>query len=240
MKTILKSFKILVTLVLLFAATTVKAQITALSGLATGTIKAYCLTGDPVKLTAATPSGGAATSYTWVRYAGQTAGTPGSGTAITAATSTTIVDTPPAAGYYTYVSTGINASGCMSDPSPPAVVYILPAPAVSIASNITNPSFCVNALPTGAAAVTLTATASTPSVSEGFAYTYQWYKGTTAISGATNATYPLTTADAAAAGASDYTVQVGLQIKTCALTTSNIVTVTVNALPGTPAITITP
>jgi hypothetical protein len=240
MKTILKSFKILVTLVLLFAANAVKAQgITALSGLSPA-IKAYCLTGDPVKLTAATPSGGAATNYTWVRYSGSAAGTPGSGTVVSPATPNTIVDAPTTPGYYTYVSTGINASGCMSDPSPPVSIYVLPAPVVSIASNIANPSFCVNSLPTGAAAVTLTATATTPAVSEGFAYTYQWYKGTTAISGATASTYPLTAADATTAGASDYTVQVGLQIKACTLTTSNPVTVTVNALPGTPAITITP
>ena len=71
--------------------------------------------------------------------------------------------------------------------------------------------------------------------------TYQWFKGTTAITNANSSTYTITSPGDATVGTFNYTVQVGLQIKpACASTTSNGITVNVNDIPGTPTITITP
>jgi len=240
MKTKSTPFKILLTLLFLLAVTTIKAQtISTLGGLTTGTLAVYCPS-DQVKLNAASTG---AVSYVWQRYTGTTAtGTPTTLTGTTA----NLVDVPTAPGYYTYVSIGSNADGCTSVTSDPATIYVLPGINVSIASNITgNPSgpisFCTNNVPTGAAAITLTATATTtPTVPESFAYTYQWFKGTTAITGATTATYTLTSPGDAVVGTNAYTVQVSFVIKSCTPGISNPINVTVDDVPGKPVITVVP
>lgn len=225
-------------MILLFivAGNAVKAQVNALSDL-TPAAGAFC-PGAPVTLTAA--STGAAT-YLWQRYDGKTA----TGTATTVSgTTATLSDSPANPGFYTYVSTGINADGCTSTVSDPIVVYVLPGITAAITANVptANLHYCKTDVPTGANAITLTAVgSSTQTVTETFGYNYQWYKGTTAITGATNATYTLNAANDAGVGTNAYTVQLTYKVKpTCTSSTSNIINVTVNDIPGKPTITITP
>jgi len=226
-------FRILLPVIMMIAGTTVKAQgISALGGLNAATKAVYCLT-DQVKLNDQT-SGSA--TYTWVRYSG--IGATGTATPITASTGGAMVDaTITAPGYYSYVATGTNANGCPSDPSDPITVYVLPN--ISVAIN-GSPTACVST----ATSDILTATASnagTPTLPEVFAYTYQWYKGSTAISGATGQTYTLNNTTDAAVGAESFYVKAFYVIKpTCTEGTATPYTVTIQANPVKPVLTITP
>lgn len=226
--------KLLLTTLFLFALTTVKAQVSALTDLTSGTLAAYCPS-ETVKLTAA--SSGAA-SYVWKRYPG--VGTTGTPVTLTATTAN-LTDTPTDPGYYTYVSTGLNSEGCESSVSDPATIYVLPGITAAIVSN--NPTvtqYCQSAVPAG---ITLTATGGkAQTVTETFAYTYQWYKNGTAITGANTSTYTLnSTSDAVVGNNQAYTVSIGYVIKpSCTATTSNAINFNVIATPGKPTITITP
>lgn len=228
------STKILLMMFLLLAATAVKAQVGALSDLNAGTLAVYCR-GDQVKLTAA--STGAA-SYVWKRYDGPTA--TGTATTLTGQTTANLVDSPTGPGYYTYVSTGLNADGCESVVSDPATIYTLPGITAAIVSNSPGTTqYCANALPAG---LTLTATGGkAQTVTETFAYTYQWYKGNTAITGATGKTYTLNSTDDATPGTNiAYTVRINYVIKSCSEATSNAINFNVSAVPGKPTVTVTP
>jgi hypothetical protein len=192
----------------------------------------------PVTLTAAATG---ASSYVWTRYAGKTA--TGTATPI-AGTTAALSDLPADPGYYTYVSTAVNADGCTSVVSDPIVVYVLPGITAAIASNKADADdhYCTSAVPTGANSIILTATAgkSGTAVTETFAYTYQWYKGTSLIAGATGTTYTMNSTSDNTVGTNAYTVKVTYAIKACTATTSNAVNITVNDVPGKPVITITP
>ncbi len=224
--------KLLLLLIVLLTATNLKAQVAAIGDLTSGTLSAYCPS-EEVKLTA-TSTG---STYVWKRY--PTADATGTATLLSETTAS-LVDTPPAPGYYTYVSTALNAEGCESDVSSPVAIYILPGITASIASSApTVTEYCANALPTS---LTLTATAGkAETVSETFAYKYQWYKGANAISGATSSTYVLNSTDDVAVGTSiSYTVKITYQIKACTETTSSAISFDVLDLPTKPVITITP
>lgn len=218
------------------AGNAVKAQISSTTGLAPA-VGVFC-PGVPVTLKAAATG---AASYVWQRYSGQAVNA--SPTAISGTTAN-LSDSPTDPGYYTYVSTAVNADGCTGVVSDPIVVYVLPGITITIASNkaAADNHYCTSAVPTGADAITLTATADKTgtAVTETFAYNYQWYKGTSLIAGATSATYTLNSTNDTAVGANDYTVQVSYVLKTCTAQTSNVVTVTVNDVPGKPVITVTP
>jgi len=235
MKKMFTTPKLLLIALLMIAGTAAKAQVSALSDLNPGTLAVYC-SAEQVKLTAA--STGAA-SYVWKRYAGPTAtGTPVTLTGTTA----NITDTPTDPGYYTYVSTGLNAEGCESSVSDPAVVYVLPGISSAIVSNQpTVTKYCTTAVPAG---LILTATGGKTgtSVTETFAYKYQWYKNGTAIAGATGNTYTLnSTSDAVIGTGFAYTAKITYVIKpTCSEATSNAISFDVIATPGKPTIVITP
>lgn len=230
------TFKLILALFLIVAGTAVKAQVNNLTDLAPAA-GVFC-PGVPVTLTA---NSAGATSYTWFRYDGKT--TTGTATTVTGTTAA-LSDLPANPGYYTYVSTGINADGCTSTVSDPIVVYVLPGITAAITSSTggSSTSYCKNNVPTGPAAVVLTATGSSAqTVTETFGYNYQWYKGTNAITGATGATYTLNSTDDAALGSFNYTVQLTYKVKpACTAATSNPIGVTVNDVPGKPTIIITP
>jgi hypothetical protein len=229
------STKFYLTLLLLIAVTSLKAQvITDLAGLGAG--KAICPS-TAVSLTAAATG---ASTYTWNRYAGKLTVPTGTATPITGTgTGATITDTPPTAGYYTYFSTSTNATGCTSDPSAPTVIYVLPAITVSITTP-TAIAYCVNSAPP--TNTTLTAVASlSPTTSENLGLTYQWQKAGADISGATASTYILDNTDIATTqGSVIYTVKVGFAVpNTCGtVTPATGTTITINALPGIPIVTI--
>jgi hypothetical protein len=226
--------KVLLILLFIIAGTTVKAQVGALGDLTAGTLAAYCPS-DQVKLTAASSN---ATTYTWKRYAGTN--TSGTATLVAGQTTANMVDTPLGQGYYTYVSTGLNADGCESIVSDPATIYKLPGITAAIVSSApATTQYCASAVPT---TLTLTATGGkAQSVTETFVYKYQWYRDGVAITGATNSTYVLNATDDATVGANiPYTVKITYQIKACTETTSNAINFTVLALPGKPTVTITP
>ncbi|GAB3927878.1 hypothetical protein [Mucilaginibacter myungsuensis] len=226
--------KTLLVVLFLLAGTMAKAQVSALSDLTAGTLAVYCPT-DQVKLTAA--STGAA-SYIWKRYPGaNTSGTP----VTLAGTTANLTDTPTDAGYYTYVSTAVNAEGCESTVSDPAIVYVLPGiSAAIVSSSPSTTQYCETAIPAG---LTLTATGGKTgaTVSETFAYKYQWYKNGTAITGATSNTYAFANPGDAVVGTNfAYTVRITYVIKACAETTSNAINFNVIATPGKPTIVVTP
>jgi hypothetical protein len=227
------SIKIFLTLLFLLAVTSLKAQvITTLAELGAG--KALCPS-TAVNLTAVATG---AASYTWNRYPGKLTTPTGTPTLI-ASTIATMSDTPPAAGYYTYFSTSTNASGCISDPSDPTVIYVLPAITVSITAPATT-AYCVNAAPP--TATTLTAVTSlTPTVPENLGLTYQWQRGGTDISGANGSTYTLDNTDiSATAGPVVYTVKVGFAVPNActAATPATGTTITINPLATKPVVTI--
>jgi hypothetical protein len=238
MKRKINSLKVLFIALFLLAASTSKAQIIDVAGFTAGTLGAFCAD-ETVKLTAAAPG---ATSTTWVRYAGSAV----SGTAVpitgTGTTTSTISDTPPAPGYYTYVSTSTNADGCATI-SDPAIVYYLPGITAAITSSIPGTTgYCENNFPGTAPTFTAAAGKVTTSgtVTETFGYKYQWYKGTSVISGAIAATYTLNNADDVSVGANNYSVKITYQVKACTETASNSITITVTAKPTKPTISLTP
>jgi hypothetical protein len=227
--------KFYLTLLLLIAVTSLKAQvITDLAGLGAG--KAICPS-TAVSLTAAATG---ATSYAWNRYAGKLTVPTGTATPITGTgTGATITDTPPTAGYYTYFSTSTNATGCISDPSDPTVIYVLPTISVTITPPATA-AYCVNSAPP--TNTTLTAVTSlSPTVTENLGLTYQWQRGGADISGAIASTYTLDNTDiATAAGSVVYTVKVGFAVpNACSpATPATGATITINALSTKPTVTI--
>lgn len=235
MKRTINSLRIALSLALLLSCFSLKAQTTpvnSLSDLNTGTLGMFCR-GDQVKLTAASDG----TTFVWKRYDGPAV----AGTATTlSSTSANLIDSPTGAGYYTYVATGYNADGCESSSSDPVTIYMLPGITAAIVSN--DPSitkYCTSSVPT---AITLTATAGkAQAVSETFGYKYQWYKNGTAISGATDPTYTLSSTNDATVGSSfDYTVKVTYQAKACTETESTAINFKVIALPTKPVVTLTP
>lgn len=227
---------LLLILLSLFAVSTLKAQTV------TGTANLYCL-GSTVKINAG--SDPQATHYNWIRYQGQgTSGTPTSLTTSTTNNTSSLEDagiTTP--GYYTYVSVAINANDCESTPSDPLIIYVLPDINASINNTYASNDICTGSLP---ATGTLTAQPATPSVPESFdpatAYTYQWYKNGTQISGATGITYTLTTADIASGTttADQYTVQVNWALHPCTAATSAPASFNIVNPPAKPTISIIP
>jgi len=120
-------------------------------------------------------------------------------------------------------------------------VYVLPTPVITI----TAPSD-VLACQSATENITFTASgASTPSVSETFAITYQWYSqkqgggAETLITGETSNSYTVATpTGSTATGIYDYFVKVKYAIKDCGETLSDKKTVEVQASPTKPTITI--
>ena len=133
------------------------------------------------------------------------------GTAIAGAngqTYTRIYNTGTGGGGGSYTANVSSGVGCSSTTATPTVVTVNPLPVLTATAGGAT-TFCQGNT------VTLTAT-------PGTGLTYQWYNGTTAITGATATTY--------AAGASgSYTVR-GTNSNGC-IGTSNAVNVTVNPLP---------
>lgn len=227
---------LLLSFVFVLAFTTAQAQVNTLAGLnasGTTTLKAYC-PGDPVKLTAAAT--GAAT-YTWKRYAGPIVAGAATALAGDAADTQHLTDNITTPGYYTYVAIGLNSSNCESDVSAPITIYVLPGITATIVSSApATTEYCVNQLPTS---LTLTATAvNAVTVPITFGYTYQWFKGATAITGATGTTYTLNATDDVAAGTQAYTVKVTYKVNPSCTTPSNAISFNVVALPSQPIVTV--
>lgn len=224
-----QTFKMFLALLFCASSVTLKAQtISAIADLNAAAKAVYCST-EQVKLTAASTG---ATSYTWQRYTG--VGVSGSSTSIAGTTANMTDATITAPGYYTYVATSANAN-CTSDVSDPITVYVLP----NINATVTGPTLtCVSAV--GSAVLTASASNAT-AVPETFAYTYQWYKGTTLIAGATGSTYTLNPLTDAGVGAQNFVVKAKYVIKpTCTEGESTPYTITVEANPTKPVVTITP
>ncbi|WP_214070029.1 hypothetical protein [Mucilaginibacter sp. dw_454] len=191
--------------------------------------------GAPVSITAAADPN--ATAYIWKRYDGKDL--TGTSTTLTG-TGATLSDTAPTTpGFYTYVSTAVNAGGCESAPSDPKTIYVLPGITAAVTSTYANNNvICAGQANAGA----LTAVAgNVESGAETFAstdYSYQWNKDGSPIAGATASTYTLSTTDMATPGTFNYTVTITYKDKGCTPATSSNLTVKVAALAGKPVITI--
>jgi hypothetical protein len=221
-------FRILLPIIMMIAGTTVKAQVAVLADLP-GAAAVYCST-DQVKIHA---NSTASTSFVWQRYTGS--GTSGTATPVAGQTTADLVDaTITTPGYYTYVSTGSNAN-CQSDVSDPIIVYVLP----NITASVAGPAnACVNTITSNVLTSTV---GSATTVPETFVYTYQWYKGSTAIAGATSSTYTLTATDAATLGNASFYVKAYYKVRpACTEGTATAVTVNIQANPTKPILTITP
>jgi len=183
------------------------------------------------------------TDYKWLTRHKSTDGTT-VGASETLATNTGTISDAAAnvatPGYYIYrleaKNTATNCSEIFDQ-----VVYVLPKPTI----NITAPAdvqACVNATEN----VLLTASAAlTPSVSQTFAVTYQWYSqkqgggAETLITGATSSTYTVATPTGPTdLGLYDYFVKVKYVIKDCGETSSDKKTIEVLAAPTRPVISI--
>lgn len=221
--------RILLSLIGLFLATSLKAQTLP------GADGVFC-PGATVSITAAHDA--AAVSYVWKRYAGKDLTDPAP-TTISGQNGATMSDAlPTTPGYYTYVSIAVNIGGCESTPSEPKTVYVLPGITAGITSTYSNNIICVSQSTTG----TLTANPGTvQSVPETFAstdYSYQWKKDGVNISGANSSTYTLTPTELATVGDHDYTVTINYKDHSCTDATATPVTLKVVPLAGKPVITI--
>ena len=185
------------------------------------------------------------TEYKWLTRHKSTDGT-ALGASETLATNTgTLVD--PAtnvatAGYYIYrleaKNTVTNCSEIFDQ-----LVYVLPKPTITITAPA-DLQACINATEN----ILLTASAAaTPSVTQTFAVTYQWYSqkqgggAETLITGATANTYTVATPATGATadlGSYDYYAKVKYVIKDCGETSSDKKTVDIIAAPTRPTITI--
>ncbi|WP_316818574.1 hypothetical protein [Pedobacter nyackensis] len=236
MKQKLTISKLLIMTILLLSSSLLKAQLITSSADFTPAPGAIYCNGTHVKISAtADPT---AVSYKWYRY-------PGTDKTTTpvelSATTLALDDDITTPGYFTYVAVGISASLCESTVSDPITVYVLPG----ITASITAPSlaeYCENALPTGPAAITLNAVAGkVGTVSETFAYNYEWLKDGTPISGAPNsASYTLDDTNDIAPGTHNYTVKITYKVKACTATTSAAQAIKVNPKANKPVISITP
>ncbi|MCW3808172.1 hypothetical protein, partial [Plebeiibacterium marinum] len=108
----------------------------------------------------------------------------------------------------------VSANGCVSPESDATTVTVNAIPAKPSISAGSATTFC------DGGSVTLTSTTDA-------SYSYQWYKGSVAISGATGSTYSATTSG-------DYSVIVSAN--GCVSPESDATTVTVNAIPAKPSI----
>ena len=232
-------FRILLPIIIVIAGTTVKAQtVSTIADLNAATKAVYC-SADQVKIT---DQNGATSPYIWTRYSGIGVGAPGSGTTVAGQTNANMVDgTITTPGYYTYVSAVTNTNNCQSDLSDPITVYVLPN-INAVVNPPANPNACVSDVP----ATHLTSTVSSATtVSETFAYTYQWYKGTTAsstlIPSATSSDYTLSATTDAAPGTESFFVKAKYAIKpACTEGAATPVTITVVNNPSKPVLIITP
>lgn len=229
MKKIKASISLLLSLVGLLIATSLKAQTLP------GADGVFCK-GSSVTITAAADPN--AVSYIWKRYVGKdlTDPNPTTITGQNTATLTEVLPTTP--GYYTYVSIAVNVGGCESTPSDPKTVYVLPDINAAATSTYSNNIICVNKTNTGVLTAVPT---SVQTVSETFAstdYSYQWNVGGNPIPGATGSTYTLTAADVATAGTFNYTVTINYKNHTCTPATSSAIQLQVVPLAGKPVITI--
>ncbi|QEC52900.1 hypothetical protein EDD80_105104 [Anseongella ginsenosidimutans] len=193
--------------------------------------KVYCLN-DGVTIPAGSINGGTSTglTYNWFRIDGNDH-TQAAATLSTTTDGEDFVDnsiTTP--GYYIYRVSAENAETCESAVTE-FMVYVLPniTPTIALTGN---DSYCVGT----SAGATLDASAvSNPTVTEVFAYTFEWYKTGETAPIATGA--QLTFAAGAAYGG-EYTVKAKYEIApTCAEGTSAGLTITETALPTAPIIT---
>ncbi|WP_440237560.1 glycosyl hydrolase family 8, partial [Cytophaga sp.] len=172
--------------------------------------------GTSITLTAAPTNGGTAPTYQWKK----------GGTAISGATNATYTTTT-AANNDSYTVTMTSNATCPSTPTATSAAVVITVNAVvtpSVTASSSATTICAGT------SITLTAAPT----NGGTAPTYQWKKGGTAISGATNATYTTTTA----ANNDSYTVTMTSNA-TCpspATATSTAVVITVNAVV-TPSVT---
>lgn len=228
MKKTKTSIRILLSLIGLFLATSLKAQTLP------GADGVFC-PGATVSITAAHDAN--AVSHIWKRYSGKDLSDP-SPVTLTQTGETLSETLPTVPGYYTYVSIGVNVGGCESAPSEPKTVYVLPGITAAITSTYSNNTLCVTTANTG----TLTANPGTvQSVPETFAstdYSYQWKKDGVDIAGATSSTYTLTPADVATAGNYNFTVTINYKDHTCTPATSTATQLKVVPLAGKPVITL--
>ena len=136
----------------------------------------------------------------------------------------TFHETAAGAGYYTYQLVMSNSNQCTSDISDPFKVYVLPALSPTIAAS--SGTICSN----GTSASTLTANPG----NSNFSYQYQWALNGTNISGATGATYTLTSSTS---GSNTYSVRVAFVLSPSTTATA---TQTINAIavPTKPAISV--
>lgn len=136
----------------------------------------------------------------------------------------TFHETASGTGYYTYQLVISNSNQCTSEISDPFRVYVLPTLTPTIAAS--SGTICSN----GTSASTLTANPG----NSNFSYQYQWALNGTNISGATGATYTLTSSTS---GSNTYSVRVAFVLSPSTTATA---TQTVNAIavPTKPAISV--
>lgn len=138
--------------------------------------------------------------------------------------SSTLLETPAGTGYYTYQLVTSNSNQCSSDISDPFKVYVLPALAPTVVAS--KSTVCAD----GTSTSLLTANPG----SDKYSYQYQWILNSSAISGATSATY---TTPTTISGANTYTIRVAYVLSTSTTGTANQ-TITVIPVPTKPAISI--
>jgi hypothetical protein len=221
---------LLLSLVGLFMITSSKAQT-----IPSGANAVFCQ-GASVSITAAADVN--AVSYIWKRYNGKDLTDP-SPLTLTGQNTATLTDTPPSTpGFYTYVSVAVNIGGCESAPSDPKTIYVLPGITAGITSTYTNNILCTTEANTGTLTANPGKVETVPETFAGTDYNYQWNKDGTPITGATNATYTLSTADVATIGTFNYTVTIVYKNRICNPATSAAAALKVVALAGKPVITI--
>jgi hypothetical protein len=134
-------------------------------------------------------------------------------------------ETPTSSGYYNYQLVMVNSNNCISDPSDPFNVYVLPAlnPVVD-----GNGSVCEKGQTNSTLSIT--------GLDNRFTYTYQWTReGTNIATNGTSATYTVTEQTA---GTYKYAVKVAYTLNTSCTKTAADKPVTVVPVPAKPTIQI--
>ena len=182
------------------------------------------------------PTPDANTTYTWSSRFPSDDGT-GTGVPVPAAVAGVVTDTPPAAGYYTYMLTVTNTLSQCTE-AYPTTVFVLPSPTLVITPP-TDAVGCTNA--TEDFAFTSVASNNT-TAGLSFPLDYQWFykNGTGAEVAVANSNAATFTATGLTATIGDYKVyaRATFKLKACTLSESNQADISIKAAPTKPTVTI--